>query len=70
MNGEWIKAEDRIRTTEKSSMGWIIREVYKHIKKIPDVIWDSGEPEKEPMIRLFAKNADDMIKKLSIFLKI
>jgi predicted fused transcriptional regulator/phosphomethylpyrimidine kinase len=51
-------------------MGWIVQEAFKQLNKIPDIIWDSGEPEKEPMIRLFAKSAFDLIDKLEIFLNL
>lgn len=65
-----LKSNADIRIKEQSSMGWIVQEAHKQLKKIPDIIWDSGEPEKEPMIRLFAKNAYDLINKLEIFLNL
>jgi hydroxymethylpyrimidine/phosphomethylpyrimidine kinase len=51
-------------------MGWLVREAYESVNRIPDIIWDSGEPGKEPMIRLFAKNADECIKKISLILNL
>jgi hydroxymethylpyrimidine/phosphomethylpyrimidine kinase len=54
--------------TEDSSMNWIIKKIYEHHQKIPDIIWDIGEIGKEPMIRLFAKNADELLEKLKIIL--
>ena len=37
---------------------------------MPDIIWDKGEPEKEPMLRLFALDANDLIKKLKAILRV
>ncbi|MHA1728109.1 MAG: bifunctional hydroxymethylpyrimidine kinase/phosphomethylpyrimidine kinase [Promethearchaeota archaeon] len=64
-----LKAGSNIRNKEETSMGWIVREIFNKINRIPDIIWDSGEPEKEPMIRIFAKNAEQLINKLTTFLK-
>lgn len=55
---------------EDTTMGWLVREAYESVNRIPDIIWDSGEPGKEPMIRLFAKNADECIKKISLILNL
>ena len=65
-----LKSNADIRIKEQSSMGWIVQEAYNQLNEIPDIIWDSGEPEKEPMIRLFAKSAFDLIDKLEIFLNL
>ena len=62
------KEDDRVKHVENSTMDWIVKAAYDKINKIPDVLWDAGEPEKEPMIRLFAKNASDLIKKINVFL--
>ena len=45
-------------------MQWLIRESFEKYKKIPDIIWDKGSIGKEPMMRLFAKNSEIMVKKL------
>ncbi len=54
--------------TEDSSMNWIIKKIYEQHQKIPDIIWDIGEIGKEPMIRLFAKNVDELLDKIKIIL--
>jgi len=59
-----------IKQTEDSSMSWIIKQIYDKRHKIPDIVWDVGELGKEPMIRLFAKNELDLIKKLKLILKL
>lgn len=55
--------------TEDSSMSWIIKNIYNHYQKIPDIIWDKGEIGKEPMIRLFAKTSDELIEKIKVILE-
>jgi len=55
---------EKIMTTEESTMQWLIKKSIKEIGRIPDIIWDKGSVRKEPMIRLFGKNAEDIINKL------
>ena len=57
---------DEVKKKEHSTMQWLIKEYLNKtdIKEIPDIIWDTGAKGKEPMIRLFGKNSEDMIKKL------
>ena len=57
---------NNIRQEEHSTMQWLIREYIEKSgqNKIPDIIWDDGAKGKEPMIRLFGKNAKDIIVKL------
>ena len=58
----------RTSQTEDSSMSWIIKNIYDQNQKIPDIIWDIGELGKEPMIRLFADSAENLLKKMKIIL--
>ncbi|MFX0047146.1 MAG: thiamine-phosphate synthase family protein [Candidatus Hermodarchaeota archaeon] len=53
-----------IMIEEESTMQWLIKRSIKENERIPDIIWDKGAIGKEPMIRLFGKNAEDMINKL------
>lgn len=53
-----------IMVEEESTMQWLIKKSIKEIGRIPDIIWDKGSIGKEPMIRLFGKNAEDIINKL------
>ncbi len=57
---------DEVKKKEHSTMQWLIKEYLNKtdIKEIPDIIWDTGAKGKEPMIRLFGKNSEDMITKL------
>lgn len=59
---------NEVRKKEHSTMQWIIKQSIDKTNKIPDIIWDTGAKGKEPMIRLFAENAENMIEKLEIIL--
>ena len=53
-----------IQEKEHSTMQWLIKESIERIGKIPDIIWDKGSIGKEPIIRVFGHNSNDMINKL------
>ncbi|NVM18460.1 MAG: bifunctional hydroxymethylpyrimidine kinase/phosphomethylpyrimidine kinase [Candidatus Lokiarchaeota archaeon] len=53
-----------IMVEEESTMQWLIKKSIKEIGRIPDIIWDKGSIGKEPMIRLFGKNAENIVNKL------
>ena len=53
-----------IMVKEESTMQWLIKKSIKETGRIPDIIWDKGAIGKEPMIRLFGKNAEDIVNKL------
>jgi hydroxymethylpyrimidine/phosphomethylpyrimidine kinase len=55
---------EKIMSTEESTMQWLIKRSIKKIGRIPDIIWDKGSVRKEPMIRLFGKNSEDIISNL------
>ena len=55
---------DIIKEKEFSTMQWLIKKSVEKTGTIPDIIWDEGAMGKEPMIRLFGKNAEDMVNKL------
>ena len=53
-----------IMVKEESTMQWLIKRSIKETGRIPDIIWDKGAMGKEPMIRLFGNNANDIVNKL------
>jgi hydroxymethylpyrimidine/phosphomethylpyrimidine kinase len=55
---------EKIMIKEEATMQWLIKRSIKKTGRIPDIIWDKGSVRKEPMIRLFGKNAEDIINKL------
>lgn len=67
---ELVRGEqpEEVKEKEKSTMQWLIEECIKELGHIPDFIFDTGAPGKEPMIRIFATNSNDMISKLGLIL--
>ncbi len=61
---------EEVKKKEYSTMQWLINESVKKKGKIPDIIWDKGAIGKEPMMRLFGKNSNDIIKKLEQIIKL
>ena len=55
---------------ESSTMQWAVEDAWKSTNRIPDIIWDDGDYQKEPMIRLFSYDARSCIEKLKLILKI
>ena len=47
----------------KSTMEWGTSHVIRQVGFVPDIIYDTGNVGKEPMIRVLGKNPDDVIKK-------
>ena len=61
---------ENVKEKEESTMQWLINESVKKKGKIPDIIWDKGAIGKEPMMRLFGKNSNDIIGKLEQIIKL
>ena len=61
---------ENVKDKEYSTMQWLINESVKKKGKIPDIIWDKGAIGKEPMIRLFGKNSNNIIGKLELIIKL
>jgi hydroxymethylpyrimidine/phosphomethylpyrimidine kinase len=55
---------EEIRTVEGATLPWILREAVKKAGRVPDVIYDTGDIGKEPMIRVLGKTAVDAVNKL------
>jgi hydroxymethylpyrimidine/phosphomethylpyrimidine kinase len=47
-----------------STMEWGTEKVVKELGKVPDVIYDEGGIGKEPMVRIFGHNPQDVLNKL------
>jgi len=68
-----IKREEqpeKVKNKEHSTMQWLIKNTVDELGRVPDIIWDTGAKGKEPMMRIFSKSAEDMIKKLEKILKL
>jgi hydroxymethylpyrimidine/phosphomethylpyrimidine kinase len=55
---------DRIRSKEGASLEWGIESVLQKSSSIPDVIYDTGDMGKEPMIRILGKTAEEVVNKV------
>jgi len=54
----------RIKKRENSSVSWGIKNAIKNSSKPPDIIFHKGDIGKEPMILIFGKNPEEVIKKV------
>ena len=50
-------------------MQWVVETSYSINNSIPDIIWDTGEIGKEPMLRVFAKDGEELMTKLKVILR-
>jgi hydroxymethylpyrimidine/phosphomethylpyrimidine kinase len=48
--------------SNQKTMDWGTKNVIKSQGGIPDIIWDSGAPGKEPMIRIIAETPKDVLR--------
>ena len=54
----------RIKKKENSSISWGIKNAIKKSSHPPDIIFHKGDFGKEPMILIFGKNPEEIIKKV------
>jgi hydroxymethylpyrimidine/phosphomethylpyrimidine kinase len=55
----------RVKQKEGSSLEWGLEQAIRKNKgRIPDIVFDEGEKGKEPMIRIFGKNALEVAQKV------
>lgn len=52
-----------------STMEWGTKKASENINSIPDIIYDTGDIGKEPMIRVLGENPNDVISKLTKIIK-
>jgi len=60
------KEPQEVKSREGLSMKWGAQEALKDLSLEPDVIYDTGDVGKEPMIRVFGKDAIDVVKKIEL----
>ena len=53
-----------VKRKEGSSLSWGVQTVLERIGEIPDIIFDRGGMGKEPMIRILARNPEEVAKKV------
>jgi hydroxymethylpyrimidine kinase / phosphomethylpyrimidine kinase / thiamine-phosphate diphosphorylase len=57
---------DRLKFEEGRSLDYLPEEVLRAQKSPPDIIYDAGDVGKEPIIRLFARNPEELIDKMEM----
>lgn len=64
--GSFDRKKEPSETKEKEgfSLEWGVNEVIRRSKIIPDLIYDTGDEGKEPMIRILGKNPMEVVKKV------
>ena len=55
---------EEIKRVEGASIPWIVDQAFRKCGRIPDVVYDEGDIGKEPMIRIFGRDAMDVVNKL------
>lgn len=60
------KEPKRVRNEEGKSLDFLVEGVLKRTTEPPDIIYDRGDIGKEPMIRLFARDPYELIRKMEM----
>ena len=58
------KEPEYSKKQEGASLEWVVENIMKGKEEIPDVIYDTGDVGKEPMIRIVGKDAKDVVEKV------
>ena len=58
----------RIKKKENSSIAWGVKNSIKNATALPDMVYHKGDFGKEPMILVFGRDPNDVVKKVSRFL--
>ncbi|MEM4550250.1 MAG: thiamine-phosphate synthase family protein, partial [Sulfolobales archaeon] len=53
-----------VRRVEGASLPWMLRKAVEQLGRVPDVLADTGDIGKEPMIRVFGKTPNDVLDKV------
>lgn len=61
-----IKEPGNIRKKEGKSLDFLVDKALRGTSEPPDIIYDKGSSGKEPMIRIFARNPEELLKKMEI----
>jgi hydroxymethylpyrimidine kinase/phosphomethylpyrimidine kinase len=58
------KEPEDVKRQEGASLRWMVREVLKEVREVPDLIYDEGDIGKEPMIRVLGKDPQEVVDKV------
>ncbi|RJX35258.1 MAG: bifunctional hydroxymethylpyrimidine kinase/phosphomethylpyrimidine kinase [Desulfarculus sp.] len=64
--GEFSRADEPapVKAREGSTLEWGTRQVIQQLGRVPDLIFDRGEMGKEPVMRLLARDPEEIVAKL------
>lgn len=60
------KEPSKVRGAEGKSLDYLVDIILRRVTAPPDIIYDKGDIGKEPIIRLFARNPLELIKKMEM----
>jgi hydroxymethylpyrimidine kinase / phosphomethylpyrimidine kinase / thiamine-phosphate diphosphorylase len=60
------KEPDRLKEEEGKSLDFLVGEALKGVTAPPDIIYDLGDKGKEPIIRLFARDPEELLHKMEM----
>jgi hydroxymethylpyrimidine kinase / phosphomethylpyrimidine kinase / thiamine-phosphate diphosphorylase len=68
MRAERPKEPERGKGAEARGLDCLVEKALKGTEKPPDIIYDTGDIGKEPIIRLFARDPSELLKKMEMML--
>jgi hydroxymethylpyrimidine kinase / phosphomethylpyrimidine kinase / thiamine-phosphate diphosphorylase len=61
-----MKEPDDVKRKEGKSLDFLVDTALREAKRAPDIIYDHGDVGKEPIIRLFGRDPQDLINKMEM----
>lgn len=55
---------EEVKKVEGSSLPWMLRKAVEQVGRVPDLLADTGDLGKEPMIRVFGRTPSDVLDKV------
>jgi hydroxymethylpyrimidine/phosphomethylpyrimidine kinase len=60
------KEPSKVRGAEGKSLDYLVDIILRRVKRPPDIIYDKGDTGKEPIIRLFARDPQELTEKMEM----
>ena len=62
------KEPESLKVKEGKSLDFLVEAALAKAEGPPDIIYDKGDVGKEPIVRLFARDPEELIKKMEMML--